>query len=231
VKNPDTPVVPYWDQFSDTAMGRYLLSREHEFIRRVLTGQPRSSRILEVCSCTGQVTRPLYDVIPNVTGLDIDRAALALFQARSGGKPAVAADAQILPFVDGSFDCVIAIQCYRYFDQWLFLQGCERILKERGWLIFQIVNPSSYKRGLKRLLRGRQSDLPDPDEVLGAVVDYGFDVEVVSGYNWVPFVPKVSRLSDSPLVWMTAHIEHALQLDRYYKFSPYILVAAQKRDV
>jgi hypothetical protein len=62
------------------------------------------------------------------------------------------------------------------------------------------------------------------DEVLRATTDHGFEVQAVSGYNWLPF----SRLSDSALVIPAARIERALRLDRRPTVSPWILVSARK---
>ena len=226
--------VPHWDAFRDTAMGRYLLSREQGFIRRLLSAAPAPQRVLDVCCCTGRVTLPLRDLVPNVMGLDIDWKALTLFRARSSGNLAVMADGLHLPFADGSLDCVVAIQCLEYFDHWRFLEGCNRVLREGGLLVFRSVSRRSYKQKLRRLLRRVKPYDPSINlstrEVLHAVVQCGFEIEAVEGYNWPPFIADFAPLSNSSLVWAAALVEEKLQLGRYYGVSPWVLVAARKRS-
>lgn len=109
----------------------------------------------------------------------------------------------------------------------------------RRWLlIFESLNRNSYKWALKRLLsissksssnRSREKwiNIFSCREVLHAANDCGFDVQAVSGYNWVPF----TQMSNSQLIKPAASIEQAFHLDRFFVFSPCFLVAAKKREI
>jgi SAM-dependent methyltransferase len=217
----------YWDQYRDTAVGRYLFAREHAFIGRVLGRGTPPRRLLDVGCGSGRLTLPLREAGHEVVAVDLSPVALAAFRRRSATAPAVRGDAQCLPFADGSFDAVIAIQSFDYVDHVRFFQECGRVLRGDGLLVFDALNRRSYKWLLKNRV-GRPLALPsanlDCREVLGATARHGFHVESVRGYNWVPF----TRHSNSRWVAVAAMAESALRLDRPYWVSPKILVAARK---
>ena len=236
---------------ADTSMGRYLFQREFAFVKRFLGAAAQPHRLLEVGCGKGQITRALQEAGLQVVGLDIDPAALAICQSHSNATPLITGRMPHLPFADESFDCVIAIECVGYFAHRPFLQESNRVLSNGGLLIFDSENQRSYRWALRRLL-GRSATRQlkrlldrvaeiDPArtpkilaadyklscrEVLQATADSGFDIQAVSGYNWVPFDVR----SDSALVGPAARVEQTLRLDRYYNISPWFLVAARKRD-
>src|SRR5438128_1448395 len=108
----------YWDRFRDTSMGRYLFQCEYAFVRRSLCSVEHPRNVLDVCCGSGRMTLPLLHAGLNVVGLDIDPAALTAFRRRSEKAPLVSGTALNLPFPEDSFDCVIAIQCFEYFDHY-----------------------------------------------------------------------------------------------------------------
>jgi SAM-dependent methyltransferase len=225
---------PHWDEFRDTAIGRQLLRREQAFLQASLDAQARSARVLELCACGGRVSLPLRDQMSSLVAADIDHDALKLFRRRSGLLPAVTADAASLPFARGSFDCVVAIQCLRYFDLGRFLHDCHRVLSDDGLLVIQAVNRKGYKRRAKELIRParRRADTGtiSTRALLRSMTQAGFDVERVEGYNWIPMFADFGRLDNSGLVEPAAQLESALGLHRYHHVSPWVLVAARKRS-
>jgi len=143
-----------------------------------------------------------------------------------------------MPLAEGSIDCIIAMHCFDHLDRIRFLRECIRVLCSSGLLIFESLNRNSYKWALKRLLHiARKSSARRSSEkwinifscreVLQAVVDCGFDVQVVYGYNWIPFTQE----SNSRLINPAAFIERALHLDRFFMISPRFLVVAKKREI
>ena len=173
---------------------------------------------------------PLHNAGLNVVALEKDPVAVGAFQRRSNGIPLVMGDVLCLPFADGTFDSLVAIQCFEYFDHHQFLQESNRVVCNGGLLIFDALNRHSYKWPLK-ILSARTLELPSANlscrEILRATIDHGFDIQAVRGYNWVPF----TRHSDSALVDVTALVEQTLRLGRYYSISPKILVSAKKRSI
>lgn len=219
-----------WDDYRDTTMGLYLREHELAFISRCLNGADKKFRLLDIGCGSGALALPLVDAGFNVVGVDPDVSALSLLQRHSKLTPLALGDSQRLPFADGSFGCVIAFQCLQYFDHRYFLAECNRVLCDGGLLIFQSLNRNNYKRAAKKLM-GRFEDLGpfynrSCDEVLQATADYGFHVKIVRGYNWVPF----DRFSNNALVDITAFMEKLLGLRRLYRISPWVLIAATKRN-
>jgi ubiquinone/menaquinone biosynthesis C-methylase UbiE len=226
----DETVEPfYWDEYRDTTVGRYLFRREQAFIDRFLGDAPPPRELLDIGCGSGRLTLPMHRAGHTVTGLDFSPAALASFRRQSEDVPLVRGDATRLPFADGSFDGVIAIQSFDYLEHARFLAECHRVLRRDGLLIFDALNRRSYKWLLKNRV-GRGLTLPSANlsyrEVIRATVGHGFAIRAIRGYNWVPF----TRHSDSRLVDAAALVESALQLDRFYSISPKILIAARKRS-
>lgn len=221
----------YWDRFRNTAMGEHLLAHEVEFLRRALVAEDAPPRVLELGACGGRITLPLRDSMSTLVAVDIDHDALRVFHARSGLQ-GILADAQRLPFAVGTFDCVVAIQCLRYFDTQQFLSECHEVLSPNGLLVLQAVNRRGYKRRLKELVHPRKrigGSTRSGDEVLRSIVDAGFEVGEVEGYNWLPFPADSSRLANTSLVGLAAAVESKIGLGRHRGLSPWILVKARKQ--
>ncbi len=217
-----------WDNLLGNTMDNYLLQRELAFSQPLLHGEAQISSLLEVGCGSGRLTRVLSGMVPNVVGLDFDSVPLISFRQKSAKIPLVGGDVRNLPLKDHCFDCVVAIQCLLNFDHFQFLRECNRVLKNDGLLICQFLNLHSYKWISKRLLGRDVQEIvyQSYDEFAHDVVKFGFDIKQVSGYNWVPF----DRFSDSALVSPMALVEKILRLDRLYNISPWVLVAARKRN-
>ena len=91
------------------------------------------------------------------------------------GKPqqAAGADAHNLPFENGSFDVVTALQCWVYFDKEKLLPELRRILKKDGSLYIMLI-----------------TWLSDEDEIIRK------SFELVKRYNpnWSGFMKRADRL-------------------------------------
>lgn len=230
--NSETIQPFYWDRYRDNTLDRYLLQRELSFIRRFVEGATPAGHLLEVGCGSGRVSLPLHAAGHRVIGIDKDAGALATFAKRSNAFPLLEGDGQHLPFAGGSFDYVVAVQCFHYFEHRRFLQECHRILRDSGLLIFQSLNRCSYKGTLKGLLGGSNGIGPSGAllsslEVMHLISKCNFDIQAVSGYNWVP----LTRSSNSALVSAAALLEKTFKLHRLYSISPWILVSARKKNL
>jgi SAM-dependent methyltransferase len=223
------------DRRFDTPSERYLFRREYAFVSQLLGDTSRPRWLLEVCSGDGWIALPLHGAGLRVMGLDINPVPLNLLRKRASDMPLVLGNGMRLPFSAGSLGGVVAIQCLYFLDYLSFLQECSRVLCKGGLFIFETLNRHSYKWGLKKLRRclglgptaewyDRQLNVAGCGQVLRVVRDYGFDIQAVSGYGWIPF----TRKSGSGLVDAMARVERTLRLDRWYEISPRILVAARK---
>lgn len=90
-----------------------------------------------------------------IIAMDLNVAPLKSFQRKSKAVALVRGDAAHLPFGDGSFDYVLAIQALLNFDHESLLVACKRILKSEGLLICQFLNRQSYKWLLKKTFKRR----------------------------------------------------------------------------
>jgi ubiquinone/menaquinone biosynthesis C-methylase UbiE len=220
----------FWDIPLGRTMDNYLLQRELTFIRKFVNGKAAESKILEIGCGSGRITLPLSRLGLNIGAMDFNAAPLKSFQQKSKAVSLVRGDATHLPFSDDSLDYVLAIQTLLNFDHESFLAECKRILKDEGLLICQFLNRQSYKWLLKKLFNGKQTlngySSLGYNEFLHAVAKYDFEVQALSGYNWLPF----DRHSNSNWVNTASRLEALLHLDRLRRISPWVLVAARKKS-
>jgi ubiquinone/menaquinone biosynthesis C-methylase UbiE len=148
-------------------------------------------RILDIGCGTGRLLRSASAVFPAATlvGLDPSRKMLlgadptrpiALTQAR----------AERLPFVEGSFDLVLATSSYRHWsDPRAALRDIRRVLSPLGWLVLADVFSAS-----RRLFRtGRPNPLPTGLRAALAEADLAAaEVEVVPGYGPIPSITTLA---------------------------------------
>ncbi len=107
-----------YDAWYDSPRGRWIGEREYRLVCRGLDMRPGAS-LLDVGCGTGWFTRRFAHAGLTVTGLDLDRAALAFGRGRSpGGIAFVQGDARRLPFADGAFDQAVALASLCFVDDW-----------------------------------------------------------------------------------------------------------------
>jgi ubiquinone/menaquinone biosynthesis C-methylase UbiE len=104
----------------------------------------RSGRVLETAAGTGVVTRTLASVLPESISIDatdlnqsmLDRASSQLSSKRVTWRQA---DAQTLPYADGTFDAVVCQFGVMFFpDQVKAFSEAYRVLKPGGRLLFNV---------------------------------------------------------------------------------------------
>lgn len=220
-----------WDAYRDTTVGCYLMQREYSFLRQLLALVDEPCRVLDIACGSGRTTIPLLHDGIDIIGADLSLAGLQSFQWRHRPVRLVQSDSHCLPFPAHTFDCVVAIQSFEYFDSHQFLQECRRLLRPNGLVVFDFINRHNYKRLLMNAL-GRTQALDTAykrscQEVFQLLINHNFQVITSHGYNWIPF----QRQSNSRWVDVMASIESALLLQRLYSISPWILVAARKQNL
>jgi SAM-dependent methyltransferase len=113
-------------------------------------------RVLELGCGTGRLLAKIH--APVRVGVDISPAMLA--RARQRGLAVVAADAEALPFADGSFDAILAPRgLFRYLDYERGFRECARVLAPGGRLAVHQYAARTWS--LRDLGRGRVIDQVD----------------------------------------------------------------------
>jgi ubiquinone/menaquinone biosynthesis C-methylase UbiE len=221
----------FWDQYTDTTVGKYLTRIEIDFIHTLLQSFPHPQHILEYPCGSGRIARWLHDDLGlNTMGFDVDLTGVSALRQHTDRISIAIAEAHALPLPDESCDVITCIQALDYLDHLAFFKECRRILQNHGLLIMNFTNKASYKR----LLRGLRSRSSDEDifyklnwrEVNRILREHNFEVTCVIGYNWIPF----GRLSTSKLVSVFAASERILNLRSLYTISPWVLCAARKME-
>ncbi len=110
--------------FHPTAMARLV----------AFTGRARFKHALDVGCGTGNSTRALAEIADQVTAIDNAPAMLAL-APRLPSVTYQLAEAEALPFADGSFDLATVFMAFHWFDQGKFLREAHRVLQPQGWLL------------------------------------------------------------------------------------------------
>lgn len=107
-----------YDAWYETPRGRWIGEREWRLVCRGLDMR-RGASLLDVGCGTGWFTRRFAHAGLAVTGLDLDRAALAFAREHSPGNIAfIEGDARRLPFADGAFDQTVALASLCFVDDW-----------------------------------------------------------------------------------------------------------------
>ena len=144
----------------------------YEQLRAVAVGLPHQ-RFLDLGTGTGALARRFAGNGCDVIGLDISLPSLLQALQAPGAVRYVAAMAEALPFHGGSFDVVIASQCWLYFDKDRTVPEVRRVLRPSGVLV------TSHLSFLPRL-----DDIVRQSEAL--VLRYNPDW---TGADWDGFVP------------------------------------------
>lgn len=105
-----------YNAWYETPRGRWIGEQECRMQQRLLHADKGDS-LLDVGCGTGWFTRRFAQDGWNITGLDIDEAALAFARAQPGPKILYQlGDARALPFPDNSFDRVVSIAALCFID-------------------------------------------------------------------------------------------------------------------
>lgn len=96
----------------------------------------KKSECLDIGTGTGVLPRNMYSYGANFTGMDISPEQIHMAKELSKGMNIdyVTGNSDTLPFEEESFDCISAVQCWRYFDKEKIVPELHRVLKLGGVL-------------------------------------------------------------------------------------------------
>lgn len=173
----------------DTHLGPLLFHfSAADLAKRVGDALPDAKRVLEVACGTGISTEYLWRGLNSATEIiatDLNEAMLAYAEAKRGALNNVSyrqADAQALPFEDGSFDAVVCQFGIMFMpDKAQAFAEMARVLRPGGLLAFNVWDSFEHNRvaGLAREIIASFFDNNPPDFL---TVPFGFyDIEPIRG--------------------------------------------------
>jgi SAM-dependent methyltransferase len=103
---------------------------------------PPGQRTLDLGCGEGRLSRDLEATGHRVVGIDASPTMLAAAKEKDPSIPICLADAAVLPFSSGSFDCVVAFMSLQDVDDFRRAIGeTARVLRAGGWMCIAIVHP------------------------------------------------------------------------------------------
>lgn len=221
----------YWDQYNATTGGLYLDYQERSIIDTFLDCYT-PILCLDIACGSGRFSLPIMDRGVCVVAGDRDPVPIRKLNNKllklSNQKKSIfisQIDAEHLPFRDKIFDCILSLQTVGYLDLQCFLSECNRILQNRGWLLFNEANNHSYKAAIHRNI-GSSSQFYRHNyaEVCSILINNGFQVKEAVGMNWLP----IKRDSDSRWIPLASKMEEKLRLSAIPSISPWVFYIVQK---
>lgn len=145
-----------------------------ELLKKVILEARVYDKILDIGCGTGKLTQELSQQFlhSKVMGLDISEGMSKLTKAR--GIEAIAADAQALPFSNGTFDLVVSNAAYQWVSNLpLAFKEAQRVLKEKGIFIFSCFGKRTL-RELRDCFGIEENVLPEKDSLYYGLAVSGF---------------------------------------------------------
>jgi len=156
----------------------------------------KSERVLDLGCGTGFFLAELEALRPGAIGLDISHAMLRVSEQYVPGARLVTADAERLPFRDGSFDAIFCKGSLHHTrDHVRFLSNCARALRSNGVLIMSEPCNDNFLIRLARAAMYRVSKHFHPDDVgfkktelIGLMERAGFEVSSSTRYGFLAYI-------------------------------------------
>lgn len=156
----------------------YLNSFEKGGVLRIIKNVAGET-VLDVGAGTGRITCDLVRLGANVTALDVSGKMLEQLKKKCPKAEAVVGDAENLPFVEGTFDWVVASFLIVHLnDPTKFFDEAYRVLKEGGKLLVTNINQKEapevkIKKGVIKI----DSYYHRPEEVKKILQELAYTIE------------------------------------------------------
>jgi ubiquinone/menaquinone biosynthesis C-methylase UbiE len=212
----------HWEKAARTRMGIYLTKTETEFLRSAID-LSKCHTVVDIGSGAGKFSLLAAQRNADVVSLDIELHALKRLRTKDRRIAVVLADAKNPPLKNEIACAVLSFEVLDYVPELkMALSEFNRILKPGRPLVFSFGNRSSLKSRLRQMSGKRYTH--SYGEAISALSEIGFKIEKKKGYNWLLF----GRTSESLLIPLLARLEKAIGLQRLARWSPWVLVEAEK---
>ncbi len=115
---------------------------------------PKVKRLLDLGCGTGMFLNELSSRSEFVVGLDVSSEMLEVAKGRAGKAHLVLADADALPFIDGSFDVVVSVTLLQNMpDPTATLREAVRVLRPGGTAVFTVLKKKHSLTELETWMR------------------------------------------------------------------------------
>jgi 2-polyprenyl-3-methyl-5-hydroxy-6-metoxy-1,4-benzoquinol methylase len=196
----------------------------------VLSKIGRGKKVLDVGCLGGKMSRLIMDQNNDVSAIEVNPVAAAVAERR-GIRVKIANVEDGLPFTAGSFDVVNAGEVVEHlYDTKAFFEEVNRVLKEKGLLLFTTPNLNSLENRIRVASGGYLSMAGAyPEDHFGShvrvfnlakvrelCIQTGFEIIDIAG---IPTLESRGKWIDAPLSWMGKV---------FPSFSKLLMVTAQK---
>ena len=201
--------------------GFYKTKVEYEFIKSHISDNQKT--ILDMGGGSGRFALPLIKAGYDVTVVDLDSNAIELCKNKGITKSYLS---DIRDFEPDGFDMVLAIELFYVTPPEIVFEIASHKLAKDGLFIFAAINKDSWRYKLHNLRANKSKNYGELSvkEYENLVVENGFSVIDIKGFNWMPF--NVS--SDNNLIPLFSKIESLFRLYKWLGQSPWLLFACQK---
>jgi len=215
----------YWDTVYESPVGDYYTATALKFIRDNIEDKGINT-ILDVGGGAGRIAIPLYEDGYNVDVLDIDSDALKLLKKREYNIKTILGDIRSFN-PDTKYDCIICIGTIKYLDDLDdFLESLSRCLARDGYVVFELLNPRSFRRIIAKMLRKTKYSIEiTPEACAEKLHSHGYKLLSKKGSYWL--VPT-SNCHYSIVVKIASIVEKILLLNHIVSLSPQYYVCGRR---
>lgn len=143
---PERPDADLWERSAQWWQDEFTAGADIEYTEQILplisARLAGATRVLDVGTGEGQVSRMLAEQGMSVTGIDPTQAQIVEAARRGGGPSYVRSAAASLPFADGAFDAALACLVFEHIDD---VDGAiadlARVLQPGGRFLFLLNHP------------------------------------------------------------------------------------------
>lgn len=147
--------------------------------------------LLEVGCGTGFGLEAISPFASRCVGVEIDQVNAATAAARARHCTILRGDASRLPFADGTFDCVVALEMIYYVaDQQRFLRDARRLLRPGGRVLVTLPNASRPQFSPSPF----STSYPGTGQLRSMMEDAGFAVQIYGGLPTGDLASRHERL-------------------------------------
>jgi SAM-dependent methyltransferase len=208
-------------------MGTYKTRVEYEFIRAHFL--PAPARVLDVAGGSGRFASRLLNDGYDVTVNDIDPVSLSILRERCLMPRPKTLPGNFLGIdITEKFDCALAIECLENMPFKQVIVQVHTLLRQGGIVVLTVLNSGSWRYAARRMFgRGlRLEYVMKTEDYVHACTRSGFEILAVRGLMWMPLMVN----SNSLLVPLFEKVEHSFRLSSIHSQSPWLLIAARRRD-